>query len=525
MPRCLTATAALLAGAVVTAWPLRAQAPRLGTITFPTSGPPEAQAAFLRGVLYLHSFEYGDAGEAFRDAQRLAPGFAMAYWGEALTYSHPVWGEQNRDAARAVLARLAPAPDGRRAKAPTAREQGYLEAVEILYGEGSKAERDTAYAAAMAALAARYPDDAEAKVFHAVALLGLNQGVRDIPTYMRAAAVVEEVFRDNPQHPGAAHFLIHSYDDPIHAPLGLRAARAYARTAPDAPHAQHMTTHIFLALGMWDDVVSQNEIASGHGHGATAPGHYTAWLEYGYLQQGRLAEAKRHLEQARAGLGSAPTARAYLMAMRAHFLINSERWDDPVREWTVDAAGVGPGPQSIDAFALGLAAARRGARAEAERWLAQLTERARAPAGQARYSANAQVPGILERELRALLKLQAGAPDEALALLREAAALEDALPLEFGPPDVVKPSHELLGEVLLGLGRPTEAQREFQAALRLAPKRALALLGLARAAAAAGDRKTTGRTYATLREVWHRADAGIPGLAEAAQFAETGGGR
>src|SRR5206468_1081313 len=131
----------------------------------------------------------------------------------------------------------------------------------------------------------RFPADREAKVFYALSLLGLNQGVRDTTTYLRAAAIVEQVFRENPNHPGAAHLLIHCYDDPVHAPLGLPAARAYSKIAPDAAHAQHMTTHIFVALGMWDDVVSQNEIASGRDRTAWTPNHYTHWLGYGPLDR------------------------------------------------------------------------------------------------------------------------------------------------------------------------------------------------------------------------------------------------
>ena len=145
---------------------------------------------------------------------------------------------------------------------------------------------------------ARFPADREAKVFYALSLLGLNQGVRDTTTYLRAAAIVEQVFRENPNHPGAAHLLIHCYDDPVHAPLGLPAARAYSKIAPDAAHAQHMTTHIFVALGMWDEVVSQNEIASGRDRTAWTPNHYTHWLGYGLLEQGRYRDDEKEVDRA-----------------------------------------------------------------------------------------------------------------------------------------------------------------------------------------------------------------------------------
>src|SRR5204863_219640 len=151
------------------------------------------------------------------------------------------------EVARAVLQRLGPSAEARRAKAPTLREKEYLHAVEVLYGDGAKAARDTAYSKAMERLVAAFPTDREAQVLYGVSLLGLSQGVRDVPTYLRAAAIAQRVFRDNPNHPGAAHLLIHCYDDATHAALGLSAARAYSRIAPDAPHAQHMPTHIFLA--------------------------------------------------------------------------------------------------------------------------------------------------------------------------------------------------------------------------------------------------------------------------------------
>ncbi|HVH68518.1 MAG TPA: hypothetical protein VM716_11660 [Gemmatimonadales bacterium] len=494
-----------------------AQAPRLGTIDFPTSGAAAAQPLFLKGVLLLHSFEYRDAAEAFREAQRIDPGFALAYWGEAMTYTHPIWNEQDVDAGRAVLQRLAPTRKARRAKAPTARERGYLDAVEVLYGRGSKAWRDTAYSAVMKRLAASLPADREAQVFYALSLLGLSQGVRDVPTYLRAAAIVQQVFRANPNHPGAAHILIHCYDDPIHAPLGLAAARAYSKIAPDAGHAQHMTTHIFLALGMWDEVVSQNELAAGRDRATWTPGHYTQWLGYGYLQQGRFRDALRHLELMRQNTDWA-TGRglAVLAQMRADYVINTERWDSPSLRWPLDLSHANSRAQAEDAFVTGFSALRRGDPAAAERALGDLADlnRRRPPLG----SYVDPVPEILDRELRAAARQAAGATDGAVALMREAAALEDSMPLEFGPPGVVKPSHELLGELLLRANRPREAQVEFARSLRLAPKRALSLLGLARAAAAAGDGRTAAQAYGELQRIWHAADPDVPGLAEAARF-------
>ena len=482
-----------------------AQSPRLGTIDFPTSGPPAAQVHFVRGALFLHSFEYGSAAAAFREAQRAAPDFAMAYWGEAMTYNHPLWDAWDDAAARGALARLAPTPAARRAKAPTERERMYLDAVEALWAEGPKPARDTAYHDAMERLVAACPDDDEARTFYALSILGLSGTTRVFASYMRAAAVAQQVFTKNPDHPGAAHYLIHSFDDPIHAPLGLPAARAYSGIAPDAAHAQHMTTHIFLAQGMWDDVVSQNRIAAELT--SWGPGHFTAWHHYGLLQQGKPGAAARQLERSRGEMASPGRRgqRVYLTSMRAHHVINTERWDDPSLGWSFERSDLSALSRGIDAFVKGYAAVKRGDRTAARDALTALT--ALAETDRIR---------VMALELEAVL---AADPSRTVALLEEAAALEETLPLEFGPPDIVKPSHELLGDVLLAANRPADAQRAFEAALRLAPKRALSLRGLGRAAQAAGDHEAARRAWTTLLEIWHDADPGLPALAEARRYA------
>ena len=493
--------------ACLLALPLQAQrAPRLGTIDFPTSGSAAAQPAFVRGVLYLHSFEYPSAITAFREAQRLDPSFAMAYWGEALSYTHPVWNQQDLDSARAALARLAPTREARLARAATPRERAYLDAVEILYGDGSKQRRDTLYSNRMLRMVEEFPDDMEARAFAALSLLGLNQAVRDVPAYMRAAALAEPVFQRNPNHPGAAHYIIHAFDDPVHAPLGLAAARAYSGIAPDAAHAQHMTTHIFLAAGMWGDVVSQNVLAADLTR--WSPGHYTHWLGYGLLQRGQYAEARRHLERVRGGMGPGLNARQHLAWMRGDYVINTERWDADVMAWPVNLAD-GPGAAAYDQFVRGFAAAQRGDRNAATQAKAAMD--ALIPG--ARDSLARLALGVMSRQVEGLVQL-AEDRDAGLATLRDAAAREEALPVEFGPPMIVKPSRELLGDVLLQLNRPQDAQREYTLALRQAPGRARSLIGLVRAAAAAGDRAVAESAYRTLAANWANADRDLRELAE-----------
>jgi tetratricopeptide (TPR) repeat protein len=532
----------------------------LGEIHFPTSGAPAAQADFERGVLLLHSFEYDDAAAAFRDAEQRDPGFAMAYWGEAMTYNHPLWHQQDRQAARAALNKLAPASEARRAKAPTAREQAWLAAVETLYGEGDKASRDRRYAAAMERLAAADPGDLEAASFYALALLGSCEAGRDVPTYMRAAAVAEEVFARNPRHPGAVHYLIHSYDDPVHAALGLRAARTYARIAPAAAHALHMPSHIFLALGMWDDVAASNE-ASWAASEARRQRlrlpldergyHALSWLQYAYLQQGRLRDARRLLAEmaADATVSGSPRTREHLALMQAGYRVGSRQWRADLGPLP-DLAGIDEGIAAAALFARGLAALRSGDSAAARSDLAAMDERlaalpaAPAEAGTAPASAapmaghgavDAASPAqrfaaILRAELAAATLLggterpAAGdAARQAVAALERAAADEDATSYEFGPPVVVKPAHELAGEVLLDLGQPAAARRHFEQALARAPRRSLSLLGLARAAAGAGDAAAASEAYADLARSWRQADAELPELAEVTAASTAGG--
>ena len=367
--------------------PAQAQTPALGETTFPNSGAAEAQEPFLRGLLLLHSFEYDDALEAFAEARRIDPDFAMAYWGEAMAHNHPVWFTQSTEKARRVLNELAPTLEARLAKAPTAREKDYLRVAEVLYfGEGDKEDRDRAFAEAMQRLYETYPDDLDAAAFYALSLLGTSHGGRDFRIYMKAAAVVEDVFAQNPNHPGAAHYLIHSYDDPIHAPVGLRAARVYSKIAPAASHALHMPSHIFVAMGMWDDVVASNEASWAAADarverknlGVNQRGfHALWWLCYGYLQQGRYDDALETLgiveEDVRRSNGSTRT-RYHLAAMRAAYVIDTEQWSSDAMRITVDREGLSLETKAIDLFTVGMAAAKTGQEDKARKTLKTLMD-------------------------------------------------------------------------------------------------------------------------------------------------------
>jgi len=495
--------------------------PRLGRIDFPNSGAAAAQPAFERGVLLLHSFEFEDSCEAFQEARKIDPAFALAAWGEAMTYNHPLWAQQDKDAARAALATFAPTAEARRERTPTERERGYLAAVEILYGEGTKEERDVAYMKAMGGLHERYPDDLEAQAFYALSILG-SVRERDFGTYMRAAAQAEEVFAKNPLHPGAAHYLIHSYDDPVHAPLGLRAARVYAQIAPAASHAQHMISHIYVALGEWDEVVKANVAAVATSEArllrkgkplATRNHHALLWLEYGLLQQGRFAEAREKVETMGADATDDPKPEAlwHYAQMRAAYIVADPTRDDgpPARP----LPGVTLGAIAADAFATGYRALTTGdvagARAAAEglRGARSTAQAAPHDCGKSAYD-GANEEGdlakakIILQQLDALLLDADGKHDAAIAALEQAAEAEGSRAMEYGPPEVVKPSHELLGELLLARGRAQDARERFEQALARAPRRTLSVAGLARAAEAAGDPAASQEAQATLRQIW-----------------------
>ena len=513
-----TAFLSILLG--VTTAPGLVQAQSQGDVSFATSGAPAAQASFLEGLARLHNFEYGPAAASFRAAEQIDPDFAMAYWGEAMTFNHPVWMQQDRSAALAALAKLAPTPDARAAKAKTGREKDYLRAIEILYGDGDKNSRDFKYSDAMASLHQKYPDDVDATAFYALSLLGTAHEGRDFATYMKSAALLEPAFATHPRHPGLAHYLIHSYDDPIHAPLGLRAARAYSTIAPASAHAQHMCSHIFVAMGMWDDVVTANETAvavtnralAAHGTGPVACGHYPEWLEYGYLEQGRWNDAKKSLSAcyaaARASKGSDRFETSGFAGMRARYLLDTEDWTGDVAGWHV-ARGVAAADFTSN-FVDGFAAARVGrvedARSALDRLKAGRLAIEAADKGGDRSASEQGRMVILEQELTALVAAADGKTAEALALAREAAGGEEKLPFEFGPPSVDKPTWEFLGEMLLTSNDAAGARAAFEKSLQRTPDRTTSVKGLMRSAEAMGDRQKAAEIRARLDAIWHIAD-------------------
>jgi len=502
--------------------PVHAQEAEYGATEFENSGDEGAQTPFLRGLLLLHSFEYGEARTAFQEAQTIDPDFAMAHWGEAMTHNHPIWMEQDREAALDALQDLAPSPKARLEMASTERETAYLRTVHVLYGAGaeaprSKEARDDAYEDAMGDLAAQYPEDLDAQAFHALSILGTAHEGRDFATYMRAAAIVEEVFDENPQHPGAAHYLIHAYDDPVHAPLGLRPARIYADIAPGAAHALHMPSHIFFALGQWgrgadsnvDAYEAAETTAEEQGAGLDGGGfHALHWLHYARLQQGRVDDARSILETTATHANDPAVSAGYATYMQWYmplaFAVETQQWD----QYDALSEAMNVEPSALDtrgAVTLhagrGLAAAQQGDLSSARAAL----EEAKAVLGEDESKALR----IQVHELEGLIALKANNLEKALRHLEKATAMEVDRPLDFGPPFPAKPAPELYGEALLTLDRPDDALAQFNTTLERYSDRALSLWGKARAAAEAGKTEVAQEARSTLAAQWQNADTSV----------------
>ncbi|HEV2718739.1 MAG TPA: hypothetical protein VG323_01875, partial [Thermoanaerobaculia bacterium] len=382
------------------------------------------------------------------------------------TYNHPIWYEIDLDRGRDALKR------GQRAGGGP-----WLDALAQLYGDGDKAARDAAYEKAMAKLAAANPNDVEAQVFYALSILGtVGRDEVDARKRIRAAAILETLLAAHPQHPGVLHYLIHAYDDPLHAPLGLRAAQRYAAVASGAPHALHMPSHIFVQLGMWAEAAKANEaayalskewVAQEHAPSDKRDLHSLSWLQYAYLQEHRTADARRLLDEVAPKEGEGARERHTRESMQARYAIESGDWG------AFDFAGA---HEPAAMFARGLRAVAANDAADAERAAKELTAAAREGS-----TMDARAAATMALELRASMAMAHGDAANALRLAAQAAQSEESLGVPSGPPDTFKPAHELYGELLLRAGKKKEAAEQFRVELTRTPNRAAALAGLAAA--------------------------------------------
>jgi len=497
---------------------------KLGKVGFPVSCAPSVQPQFSSAVAMLHSFWYEKASETFAAVAKADPTCGMAYWGIAMTYYHEIW---QAPGPADLKAGAEAAEKAKSAGAKTQRERDYIAAIETFYTDTDKRDHGTralAYEKAMDELQARYPDDHEAAIFHALALLATADPTdKDYANQKKAGAILEPLSVEQPQHPGIAHYIIHAYDYPPLAERALDAARRYAKIAPDSPHALHMPSHIFTRLGLWQESIESNLVSAASAQKNDAPGnelHAKDYLIYAYLQGAQDQEAKHALEAPPPGRPNDPQYMNWLYAMGtspARYAVERHRWAEaaalpipsntfPGGRWAWTEANLH--------FARALGTARTGHSEIARKEVQELASlRDTLTQGNDKYWAE-QVD-IQRESAAAWITLADGKHDEALVQMRSAADREDRTDKHNVTPGVILPARELLGEMLLELNQPAAAMVEFETTLRTAPNRFNALAGAARAARLSGDNTKAKTYYAKLLSICDHADGDRPELQDA----------
>lgn len=481
---------------------------KLGTVDFPISCNAEAQRQFNVATAWLHSFEYEEAENTYLAVATADGQCAMAYWGVAMSNLHPLWAPPTPAELQKGASALNRA---RQIGATTKREGEFIEALSTFYSNSDKLDHGTrllAYAAAMKQVYLSNPNDDEAAIFYALALIAAGM-IDDDPTYAReteAAGILNRVLERKPNHPGVAHYLIHGYDYPALAYLALPAARAYAGIAPASAHAQHMPSHIFTRLGLWHEAIRSNmaaeaaAIAYAKAHGMAGAWdeqlHALDYLAYSYLQLGQDRNARNVLERLNAIERVDPpnfkVAYAF-SAIPARFALERRLWDEaaalelsPAARKAVQWARY-PWAEANIHFARAIGAARKGDIAAARRETDHLQAlREQLPARTGEYDWGKQVE--IQRQIAAAwLAWAEGRTDQAVTLMREVAILDDVTEKHPVTPGAILPAREQVGELLLLLGRPAAALAEFEASLHRTPRRFNSILGAARAAKLSGD--------------------------------------
>ena len=503
---------------------------KLGKVNFPVSCA-DVQGQFNRAAALLHSFWYEEAEKAFSAITEREPRCAMAYWGIAMSNYHPIWAPPT------------PAELGRgRAAAEKAisiggkseRENDYIAAIEAFYKDSDKLDHRTralAYEKAMERLQLRHPKDHEAAIFYALSLLGTAVPTDKAYTNQKKAAeVLNKVMPDEPEHPGIAHYIIHSFDYPQLAHLALPAARMYAKIAPSSPHALHMPTHIFTRLGLWQESIQMNtasadsakrHVAKTHpGAGSFDQLHAMDYLVYAYLQGAQDLAAKRVLDEMslidKIDVESFAAAYAFAAAP-ARYALEKRRWTDAAA-LKLHPAGFPwkkfPYAEAITYFARTMGAARSGDAGAAHRELEKLAsiQKALADAREVYWATQVE---IQRRAAAAWIAKAEGKNEEALKLMRSAADLEDSTEKHPVTPGAIIPARELLADMLTELNQHEQALGEFESSLRNSPNRFNAFYGMARAAKMLKDKQRLNSAYAKLIELCGHADVERPELKEA----------
>jgi tetratricopeptide (TPR) repeat protein len=498
---------------------------QLGKVKFTNTCDAKVQPLLESAVAMLHSFWYSAGEQAFRDVLKQDPTCTIANWGiAAILMSNPLAGVGASPKAAAVAQEAI--DQGRRVAPKTQRERDYIEAVAAYYQDFSnrpERSRQASRAKAFESLAARYPDDDEAQIFSALYTAGTqSQADQSYAAYLKAAAVLEKQFVKYPDHPGVAHYLIHSYDAPPIAQQGLPAARRYAAIAPAAPHALHMPSHIFTRVGAWEDSATTNLRSAAVAIKANEPDdayHANDYAVYAYLQLGRDNDAWRTLSEALKVSGFKPSNRAavpYAMAaMPARYAIERGAWREALQ--LQPQASQFPFADALTYFARALGAARSGEVATAEKEAVELERLHKALMAEKNNYWATEVE-VQRLAIAGWIALAQGKSDDALKFMRAAADLEDKNEKHITTPGRIVPARELLGEMLQELKQPALALKEFEASHVREPNRFRGYDGAARAAEAAGDRRKAADYYAKLIELTKKADASRPEIARARAY-------
>jgi tetratricopeptide (TPR) repeat protein len=500
-------------------------AAQVGTVNFETSCAPAVKDDFNRAVAQLHSFWFPEARADFERILSRDPACAMAYWGVALTY----WGNPfgGLRPPQAITNGKAAIDKALATGTPTPRERGYIEAVAGLFSSadpGTQRARVVAYEAAMEKVARENPADIEARIYWALAI---NQtALPTDKTYaqnLRAAEILEPLFKKMPGHPGLAHYIIHAYDVPALAPKALEAANRYADIAPAVPHALHMPSHTYTRVGMWKEsaatnIKSADEAAKSKGAGDEL--HALDYQTYAYLQMANDDAARAAFERARRVAGGAEGVAAgaagagafAIAAIPARIALERRAWAEAA-SLPLPTSGP-PYTQAITHFARAIGAARSGKPADAASDIAKLAA-LRDQLVTMKDAYWAEQVDIQRRVAEAWVAFAEGRKDEGVRLLSAAADTEDATDKAAVTPGPLAPARELLGYMLVEAGRAKEALVAFEATMKKEPNRFLALYGAGQAASAAGDRAAARRYYRTLVEMCEGAPDARPELVAA----------
>jgi hypothetical protein len=513
-----------------------AQEYHLGKLNFKATGDEIAQPYFEKGMLLLHNFEYSDAAQEFEMAQLLDPNFVMAFWGEAMCYNQPLWFQQDIKKGRGALYKLGLKAPERLGKAKTEVEKDFISSIELLYGEDPDIKvRNQKYVEFMAKMYKSHATNEEVAAFYALAILGNSNSDIEKEKYDKASRVLMKLNAANSLHPGALNYMIHLHDNPALAYKGKKAADDYFKLATDSRYALHVPPHIFLANGDWEKAAKSNE-ASWQATEAWVKKkkkkledrdyHSLWWMQYAYLQEGKYKKALKLTEDLKyeSSYSKSERMRFHLAMMRGHYLVESGKWSSEATKIEIYTRGFSVSTKNMCFFVDAMAALEKHDLPKVDWYLNQMTDQRMVEQNNKQgfndFRNCGTVPflrttgleqelalaEVMEWELMAIKAAKTNKLEEALEHIKKAVELEDHTSYQPGPSVVLKPSHEIYGEILLEMENNTEAVKQFDLALQRAPNRSLSMLGKYKALKNLGEDQKAKQIKEMLLKNWKDAD-------------------